>query len=605
MHTLTLTQRGEPKVEWSLEDQPQGRSLGRYKLIASLGQGGMANVYLAVAAGPASFSKLLVVKALRADVPMGSEPVTMFLDEARLAARFNHPNIVQTYEVGEANGRYFIAMEYLEGQSLRAVQRKLPGTFPLEEELRVIAETARGLHYAHEIKDFSGSNLHVVHRDVSPQNVFLTYDGQVKLLDFGIAKALDSENLTQVGLIKGKVDYIAPEQARGDHVDRRADVFSLGVMAWEAVARQRFSGGHSVQAVTKLHKRLTGGEPDLLDVQPEAPEQLVHIIRRALALEPEHRTETAAAFANEIYAFLDATNLRPSAQTLSERLARPFMAERAKIAAVVEEQLKRIHEGARGDTPDDAIPNIDRTDVTISRAVPKPLEGALPEEEHTSRSVPMMGSLGSVHAVSSRPTSGVHWLRTRSGKVTLGAAALALGAGLALVGTREPAPATQTHSVGAAPPATQQASVSAPQQLEAPPNLPNVSLTVSVSPPEAKASLDGANLPKLPFQAELLKDGRIHHLEASAQGYESKKVAVPFDQDRVVHVELTRLTPESEALARKRPRVESQVESGGEPTVSAGAATSAMHQAAPEPGQAIVTRRRAGLRIDKTDPYAE
>ena len=140
------------------------------------------------------------------------------------------------------------------------------------------------------------------------------------------------------------------------------------------------------------------------------------------------------------------------------------------------------------------------------------------------------------------------------------------------------------------------------QQLEAPPNLPNVSLTVSVSPPEAKASLDGANLPKLPFQAELLKDGRIHHLEASAQGYESKKVAVPFDQDRVVHVELTRLAPVAdEALARKRPRIEARPEPGAEPA----AAPSSTNQATPEPGQAISTRRRGALRIDKADPYAE
>src|SRR3954451_1865397 len=170
---------GAKSVELSTDGALGASSFGKYRLIASLGQGGMANVYLAVVLGPAGFNKLLVVKALREDVLGNSEEfVHMFLDEARLSARLNHPNIVQTYEIGESDGRFFIAMEYLEGQPLRVAQRKLgPIGLPLEEELRIVAETARGLHYAHELKGLNGESLEVVHRDVSPQNVFLTYEG--------------------------------------------------------------------------------------------------------------------------------------------------------------------------------------------------------------------------------------------------------------------------------------------------------------------------------------------------------------------------------------------------------------------------------------------
>src|SRR5262245_34862056 len=204
----------------------------------------MASVYLARLAGPLGFNKLFVIKTLRDELAEGHEDyVTMFLDEARLSARLHHPNIVQTYDVGEDNGRYFMAMEYLEGQSLRAVEKRLAPGFPLSQQLRVLSELGKGLHHAHELCDYDGRPLSVVHRDVSPHNVVLTYDGQVKLLDFGIAKAHSAMHLTKVGVIKGKAEYIAPEQVRGEAIDRRADVFSLGAMMYEAISGTRFAGG--------------------------------------------------------------------------------------------------------------------------------------------------------------------------------------------------------------------------------------------------------------------------------------------------------------------------------------------------------------------------
>lgn len=177
--------------------------IGKYHLLATLGRGGMAEVFLAVIQGPAGFSKLVVLKELRPELSSEPEFLSMFLDEARLAARLQHPNVVQTNEVGHEGSRHFIAMEYLDGQPLSRVLSRMRGQLPLPLHLRVLSETLAALHYAHELRDFDGTPLAVVHRDVTPHNVFVTYDGEVKLVDFGIAKATDSSTETRTGVLKG------------------------------------------------------------------------------------------------------------------------------------------------------------------------------------------------------------------------------------------------------------------------------------------------------------------------------------------------------------------------------------------------------------------
>src|SRR5262245_49429219 len=205
--------------------------VGKYRIVALLGQGGMASVYLSVVPGPAGVNKLLVVKILREELSQDAEFLAMFLNEARLATRLNHANVVQTYEVGFADARHFLAMDYLDGQPLHAVLRKASRTgMPLDVHVRILADTLAGLHYAHTLADFDGTPLRVVHRDVSPQNVFVTYDGRVLVVDFGIAKATGAASNTQSGVFKGKLSYVAPEQAAGDAVDARADLFAVGVM---------------------------------------------------------------------------------------------------------------------------------------------------------------------------------------------------------------------------------------------------------------------------------------------------------------------------------------------------------------------------------------
>jgi serine/threonine protein kinase len=315
--------------------------IGKYQLIATIGRGGMAHVHLARLAGPLGFNKLFVIKVLREDLADGHEDcVTMFLDEARLAARLSHPNIVQTFDVGEAEGRYFIAMEYLEGQCLRTVERRLGAHMPLAHHVRVLSELGKALHHAHELRDYGGEPLHVVHRDVSPQNVFLTYDGRVKLLDFGIAKAENAVHLTRVGIIKGKAEYIAPEQVRGEHVDRRADVFALGVMLYEALAGTRFAGGAKVAEITKLHDRVMGREAPLREVCPEVAEELARVCDRAIALEPGHRQATALEFAQELDGWLARHPPVPTAEGLAELLDRPFRAERERVRSLIDQQMR-------------------------------------------------------------------------------------------------------------------------------------------------------------------------------------------------------------------------------------------------------------------------
>ena len=609
-------------MELSADGALGASNFGKYRLIASLGQGGMANVYLAVVLGPAGFNKLLVVKALREDVLGNSEEfVHMFLDEARLSARLNHPNIVQTYEIGESNGRYFIAMEYLEGQPLRVAQRKLgPIGLPLEEEVRIIAETARGLHYAHELKGLNSESLEVVHRDVSPQNVFLTYDGNVKLLDFGIAKALDAEHLTKVGVIKGKLDYIAPEQIRGEQIDRRADVFSLGAMLWEAVTGQRFAGGSKVQDVTKLHRRLTGGEPKVKELKPETPDQLAFIIDRALAVDPGQRYSSAALLADELENFLEKLGMRPSAKTLSERLTAPFAAERAKIGWMIEEQVKQAMQSNRGDR---GLPSIGRTDLAQSSSgvrtgvtveggdtgsldassVPRQL-GTQPAAEAPSEAAATPANPSPASQLASQPKQGV----LSGPKLAAVGVALAAAIGLAVLSNRGEAPPASPASAAAsqAPAATTSAPARAP---DAPaPATPaqaqaSVRLHIFVSPPEAHVVMDGASLPKLPFNAELARDGQLHYVEASAPGYASKRVMVPLDRDREVSIVLDKLPVEPPAGARAGKRREPE-RSAQAPAASAPEKPGAAQSEDIVPGGLIPSKRRVRTDIDTTDPYA-
>jgi phosphate transport system substrate-binding protein len=287
-------------------DRPTGRpSLGKYELIAILGHGGMADVYLAVSRGPAGFNKLVVVKRLRPELAADPGFRAMFHDEASLAARLSHPNCVTTFEVGEDRNAVFMAMEFLDGQPVNVLAREsLKGRRPLEPPAcaRIVADALAGLHHAHELKDYNGKPLGIVHRDVSPHNIFVTYEGQVKMVDFGIAKAQSSAIQTEVGVLKGKVAYMAPEQAIGAPVDRRADVFAMGIVLWELLVHKKLMARDGTAAT--MHRLLT--EP----VEPPSKHmtgvdrELETIVMRALEREAKDRYQTAHAMRQALESYL-------------------------------------------------------------------------------------------------------------------------------------------------------------------------------------------------------------------------------------------------------------------------------------------------------------
>ncbi|MBL8718649.1 MAG: serine/threonine protein kinase [Myxococcales bacterium] len=325
-------------------------NFGKYRLVAELGSGGMGDVFLAIAQGPRNFNKLQVVKRLRPELAEDDEFLGMFLNEARLAARLNHPNVVQTNEVGEEAGVHFIAMEYLEGQSLHAVLRRAQGRFPLAMHVRVIAEVCAGLHHAHELLDFDGTPLSVVHRDCSPQNIFLTYDGGVKVLDFGIAKAADTSSYTRTGVLKGKVPYMAPEQLEGHDVDRRVDIFAVGSMLWEAATGTRlWKGLNDVQIAHRIH---LGDIPAPSSANPDVNDHLEAIVMKCLAMDREARYPTAAALQHDLELVVEELG-GATTRDIGKWVATAFVETRRQLRSRIEQELKQLLAGraASGEVP--------------------------------------------------------------------------------------------------------------------------------------------------------------------------------------------------------------------------------------------------------------
>jgi len=280
------------------------RRLGKYELIARIAAGGMAEVYLARLRGPMNFQKAVVVKVIHPHLASQEEFLRMLLDEARLSALIKHPRVVDIYELGHEEGVYFIAMEFIAGQPLTAVMGAGIAGHALDpcSTARVIADAADGLHAAHELKGASGTTLGLVHRDVSPGNIMVLHDGGVKIVDFGIAKARGRLTISGVQQFKGKVGYVAPEQLSGGVVDRRTDVFGLGVVMWEALALQRLFRMEDEEEC--LRAILAGEPPTPSAIRPEVPVELSAICLKALAPFPDYRFQTAGEMRDAIESFL-------------------------------------------------------------------------------------------------------------------------------------------------------------------------------------------------------------------------------------------------------------------------------------------------------------
>ncbi|RKG95742.1 serine/threonine protein kinase, partial [Corallococcus sp. CA053C] len=268
-----------------------GTHVGKYVVRRKLAEGGMAEIFLCTARGPEGFEKEVVIKRVRAFLATDPDFVQMFIAEARLASRLNHANVVQIFDFDKHEDTYYLAMEYVRGCSLwelRKRSKEAMAPMPTTLVAHIGAEVARGLHYAHRLR-VNGELLHLVHRDVTPHNVLVSYDGAVKLTDFGIAKA--GNKLTNPGVLKGKFAYMSPEQARGESVDVRTDVFALGVVLWELLTGGRLFQGDSEIAVLRAVQESTIVPPARLN--PDVPPDLDAAICRALERDLSKRFQTA------------------------------------------------------------------------------------------------------------------------------------------------------------------------------------------------------------------------------------------------------------------------------------------------------------------------
>lgn len=279
-----------------------GQTLGRYQLLRAVARGGMGTIWAARATGAHGFERLVAIKTIRPDAASDSSFRAMFLDEARIAARVIHPNVVQVLDLGDENGVLFQALEWIDGESLRslarlAIEKGMP--IPPAIAIRIVSDASMGLHAAHEVRDESGVLLDVIHRDVSPHNILVSVAGAVKVSDFGIAKARDRlSDDTSDGRIKGKLRYMAPEQAMGGQLDRRADIWAIGAILYELLT------GHTpYEAPNDLAvlSELISGPPTLLFEEP-VDAGIAAIIRRALSRNPEGRYASAAELARELHA---------------------------------------------------------------------------------------------------------------------------------------------------------------------------------------------------------------------------------------------------------------------------------------------------------------
>ncbi|MBZ0237187.1 MAG: protein kinase [Deltaproteobacteria bacterium] len=281
-----------------------GSMLGRYQVLSHLATGGMAEIYLARATGLEGFERYVVVKCIKPEHARDERFVRMFIDEARLSAQLHHQNIAQVYDIGQEGGAFYFAMEYVHGENVRELLHSVAlrkARIPLEHALTIVAGAAAGLHYAHEARSSDRRPLDIVHRDVSPSNIIVTFDGAVKVVDFGIAKAAVRMTETRSGSLKGKIAYMSPEQCRGEVVDRRSDVFALGIVLYELTTVTRLFKGDN-DYVT-MHKIVTGDIRRPSTIHADYPPALEAIVMRALALDVLDRYPTVGAMLDELVGF--------------------------------------------------------------------------------------------------------------------------------------------------------------------------------------------------------------------------------------------------------------------------------------------------------------
>jgi serine/threonine-protein kinase len=354
---------------------PEPIQFGKYTLFERIGRGGMAEVYKGRIQGPAGFERVFVVKRILPHLSDDASFIKMFVEEAKLSARLNHPNIVHIFELGAVEGEYFISMEYIRGHDLSETMRSIWKALgaPRPELVAYIGrEACRGLAYAHNLTDENGRPLGMIHRDVSPSNVMLSYEGAVKMLDFGIAKALgDGAEQSKSGTLKGKYAYMAPEQTEGDNIDNRSDIFACGIVLHEVLTGRRlFKGQNDVQTIERV-RRCDVPPPSAQN--PGVPPELDDIVLKALERDPARRWSNAADMADALDDVVHAARFQPT--HLQQILYDLFPTEGGVPAPRTGSQrsLTRGSTGGGAPTRSRTVPPISRT---VSGAHQMPFESA-------------------------------------------------------------------------------------------------------------------------------------------------------------------------------------------------------------------------------------
>ncbi|MFH2007882.1 MAG: serine/threonine-protein kinase [bacterium] len=503
-------------AEFAVAHPAVRKKFGRYELLMRMGSGGMANLYLARIRGPKKFEKLVAVKKIHEHLMAESEFVAMFRDEARIAALIHHPNVVSTFDLGEIDNAYFIAMEYVHGQTFKDVLnagRRREDPLHWSHAARIIAEVAKGLHAAHELRSHKGEPMDVIHRDVSPQNVLISYDGHVKLVDFGVAFAAEKLTITAAGTLKGKVSYMSPEQTSGVVIDRRSDIFALGAVLFESVCHQRLFKA-ATEAATLLQVR-AARVPPIRRLQPDLPVELENIVHRTLALDRDERFSTAEDLAESLEELLVLYKSRVGRKELAGLMEDLFY-ERRKI----KDRMVRRALVSSTDTP---------------------LQGVEALDEETSSVVLTQPRGATAVSVRSLPPF-VYITGTAGVLLMVGLALLLLWPKDSSTGNRDRAPAPAVKAPPGPDPTAKAMARPRPRPRvhPRPATMPSVMLTIRVSPKDAKATIRFRHeVQQGPiFQAVLPSSDKRELVTITAKGYHGREVPIVLSQALSVPVEL-------------------------------------------------------------------
>jgi serine/threonine protein kinase len=352
-------------------------TFGKYLLLERVNVGGMAEVFIAKAFGVEGFERFLAIKKILPTMAEDQEFITMFIDEARISVQLSHANVVHIHELGKYDETYFIAMEYVAGRDLRTIlerYRRRKEIMPTAQAVFIASKMCEGLDYAHRKKDARGQDLGIIHRDVSPQNILVSYEGEVKIIDFGIAKAANRSQKTQAGILKGKFGYMSPEQVRGMPIDRRSDIFAVGVILYEMLTGEKLFVGES--DFSTLEKVRNAEVPLPRQFNPNVPAGLEKVVLKALAREPEDRYQWASDLQEDLMRFLLAGDAIYSGKHLSSFMKEAFAedmlreAEKMERYAAIEkpDQLESSDISATPTPP----PRVLRKPSTVTPVGPQP-----------------------------------------------------------------------------------------------------------------------------------------------------------------------------------------------------------------------------------------